>query len=128
MKKLLTMLGMLGILTLSAAAADQENQVPNEDEKMAESIYEFKLKDIQGKETELDTYKGKVLLIMNTASKCGLTPQYENGGFRISMIQKEFQVPLFHPMTLANRNLAPTRRFWNSARRIITWISPSSAR
>ena len=110
MKKLLTMLGMLGILTLSAAAADQENQVPNEDEKMAESIYEFKLKDIQGKETELDTYKGKVLLIMNTASKCGLTPQYEEMvKLQDQYDPKEFQVLAFPSNDFANRNLAPTR-------------------
>jgi glutathione peroxidase len=41
------------------------------------SIYDFKVNTIQGKETTLADYKGKVLLIVNTASKCGLTPQYE---------------------------------------------------
>ena len=40
------------------------------------SIYEFKMKDIDGKEVSLDRYKGKVLLVVNVASKCGLTPQY----------------------------------------------------
>jgi glutathione peroxidase len=43
----------------------------------AENIYSFKMKDIDGKETGLDKYKGKVLLVVNVASKCGLTPQYE---------------------------------------------------
>ena len=42
----------------------------------AESIYDIKLKDINGKDTTLAAYKGKVLLIVNVASKCGLTPQY----------------------------------------------------
>ncbi|MCR6679825.1 glutathione peroxidase, partial [Escherichia marmotae] len=32
---------------------------------------------MEGKEVSLDTYKGKVLIIANTASKCGFTPQYE---------------------------------------------------
>ena len=43
----------------------------------AESVHEFKMKDIDGKEVALSDYKGKVLLIVNVASECGLTPQYE---------------------------------------------------
>lgn len=41
------------------------------------AVYDFKADTIQGKEVSLADYKGKVLLIVNTASKCGLTPQYE---------------------------------------------------
>jgi len=40
-------------------------------------IYDFSVKDIHGKDAKLDAYKGKVLLIVNTASKCGFTPQYK---------------------------------------------------
>lgn len=43
----------------------------------ADSVHEFKVKDIQGKEVDLSAYKGKVLLIVNVASKCGATPQYD---------------------------------------------------
>ncbi len=43
----------------------------------ADTVYEFKPTNINGKETSLSTYKGKVLLIVNTASECGYTPQYE---------------------------------------------------
>lgn len=40
------------------------------------SVYDFKVKTIDGKETSLAQYKGKTLLIVNTASQCGYTPQY----------------------------------------------------
>lgn len=41
------------------------------------SVYNFNLKDIDGNEVSLEQYKGKVLMIVNVASKCGYTPQYE---------------------------------------------------
>lgn len=41
------------------------------------SLYEFTMKNIRGKDVDLDQYRGNVVLIVNTASKCGLTPQLE---------------------------------------------------
>lgn len=41
------------------------------------SVYDFKIKTIDGKTVSLDQFKGKKILIVNTASKCGFTPQYE---------------------------------------------------
>jgi len=41
------------------------------------SLYDFTVDDIHGKPVKLDRYKGKVLLIVNTASECGFTPQYK---------------------------------------------------
>lgn len=43
---------------------------------VANSIYEFKINSLEGKEIDFSKYKGKKLLIVNTASKCGKTPQY----------------------------------------------------
>lgn len=40
-------------------------------------LYEFSVKDIDGSEVDLSSYKGKVILIVNVASACGFTPQYE---------------------------------------------------
>lgn len=44
----------------------------------AQSIYDYTVKDDAGKDVSLSTYKGKVLLIVNTATKCGFTPQYKD--------------------------------------------------
>lgn len=41
------------------------------------SIYKFNAKNIDGEEVSLEKYKGKVVIVVNTASKCGFTPQYE---------------------------------------------------
>ncbi len=43
---------------------------------VANSIYDFKINGLDGKEIDFANYKGKKLLIVNTASKCGKTPQY----------------------------------------------------
>jgi glutathione peroxidase-family protein len=63
MKKLLLicLMAMMGVLTLSA-----------------QSIYDFKVKDDLGKDVSMADYKGKVLLIVNTATRCGFTPQYKD--------------------------------------------------
>ncbi|KXB90402.1 glutathione peroxidase [Megasphaera hutchinsoni] len=51
------------------------------------SVYDYSVKDILGKEVTLDAYKGKVLLIVNTASKCGFTPQYDG----LEALYKKYQ-------------------------------------
>ena len=49
-----------------------------DDAKKPTSVLDFHVKDIDGKDVDLAKYKGKVLMIVNTASQCGLTPQYKD--------------------------------------------------
>lgn len=51
------------------------------------SLYDIPLKDIDGKDTSLKAYQGKVLLIVNVASKCGFTPQYKG----LEALQKKYE-------------------------------------
>lgn len=60
----------------SAIILTRASEEPPSGEK-ADSIYSFSLKDIEGKDVSLDQYRGKVVMLVNVASKCGLTPQYE---------------------------------------------------
>jgi glutathione peroxidase len=45
---------------------------------VVKSVYEFTMKDIDGNAVSLSKYKGKVIVFINVASKCGFTPQYES--------------------------------------------------
>jgi glutathione peroxidase len=64
LKNLTATILMTGIISLAIAA------------RAADSIYDIPLKDIDGKDTSLKPYAGKVILVVNVASKCGFTPQY----------------------------------------------------
>lgn len=71
MKKLI-----LAIILIACVTTIIYSSTKNEKKNMTKSVYDFRVKTIDGKEQSLDAYKGKVLLIVNTASECGYTPQY----------------------------------------------------
>lgn len=65
--------------TLIAAAVAVALSVPAiAEEKKVTGPLSYNLKDIKGKDVDLSKYKGKVVVFVNVASKCGLTPQYED--------------------------------------------------
>ena len=81
MKKLFFLAAV--VLMMATGCNNQNNkttQVTTEPEPVVEQtsgIYDITVKDMDGSDVSLANYKGKVLLIVNVASKCGLTPQYE---------------------------------------------------
>jgi len=81
MKKSLiwTALAAVSIAVASFATMPGKNALTGtgKPEGTAKSVLDFTLKSIDGKDVSLDTYRGSVLLIVNVASKCGYTPQYQ---------------------------------------------------
>lgn len=89
---------MKNVLVLACAAlllfsckneAQNKNQAQNKTEMAIEkqNIYQFKVEDLSGNTFDFATLKGKKVIIVNTASKCGLTPQYKD----LEAIYKEYK-------------------------------------
>ena len=68
----IVVLSLLGIFFLKASGSETISE-----EQPTTTVYDFTVIDNQGNEVSLSQYKGKVLLIVNTATRCGHTPQYE---------------------------------------------------
>ncbi len=74
-----TLLALLCSSLLFVNCQSQQKKQPNPTTKSMEkqSIHQFKVEDLSGKTFDFNTLKGKKILVVNTASKCGLTPQYK---------------------------------------------------
>ncbi|MEY2705607.1 MAG: hypothetical protein RL407_1669 [Bacteroidota bacterium] len=76
-----TLLLILSIILLACGKvldrpSDASSLHPSYEPNMESTLYDFKLKDINGQEVDFSSFKGKKLLIVNVASKCGYTKQY----------------------------------------------------
>ena len=67
---------LIGAAVFAISRSSGAGSAPDTGETMG-SIYDFTLKDIDHKEVNLGQYRGKVVLVVNVASRCGFTPQYE---------------------------------------------------
>ncbi|WP_286968590.1 glutathione peroxidase [Flavobacterium sp. UBA4854] len=89
MKKILFIL--FGATVLSATGLNAQtstNKLSKKDKTMAkETIYQFKVEDLSGDTFDFASLKGKKVMIVNTASKCGLTPQYKD----LEAVYKEYK-------------------------------------
>lgn len=83
------MMFVVAALLTSCAKTDKKNETPAQQEESVatpekevamntEDIYQFKVEDLYGTEFDFSSLKGKKIMVVNTASECGLTPQYED--------------------------------------------------
>ncbi|NMH28938.1 glutathione peroxidase [Flavobacterium silvaticum] len=87
MKKIFLLL--VAVTSVHSFAQKEKNSDPPKANPAMDknSIYQFKVEDLSGKTFDFASLQGKKVIIVNTASKCGLTPQYED----LEMIYKKFE-------------------------------------
>lgn len=78
MKKILLFITILILSSCQNQAQNNTKAMEMQKPVQSQTIYQFKVTDLYGKEFDFSTLKGKKLLIVNTASECGLTPQYKD--------------------------------------------------
>ncbi|MTH16804.1 glutathione peroxidase [Flavobacterium sp. LC2016-01] len=88
MKKIVFLACSVAFLFASQVQAQTSNKKSKTEKAMAkETIYQFKVEDLSGKTFDFASLKGKKVMIVNTASKCGLTPQYKD----LEAVYKEYK-------------------------------------
>ena len=78
MKKISLFIAILILSSCQNQAQNNNKAMESQKPVQTQTIYQFKVTDLYGKEFDFYTLKGKKLLIVNTASECGLTPQYKD--------------------------------------------------
>jgi glutathione peroxidase len=78
MKKILLFITILILSSCQNQAQNNTKAMEMQKPVQSQTIYQFKVTDLYGKEFDFSTLKGKKILIVNTASECGLTPQYKD--------------------------------------------------
>ncbi|MFC0261067.1 glutathione peroxidase [Fontibacter flavus] len=77
MKKILFVFALIALACTSSIQKPSTEKPTTLDQLLMEkSLYDFKMNDINGKMVDFSQFKGKKLLLVNVASKCGYTPQY----------------------------------------------------
>lgn len=76
MKKLIVLLIASGAVLLSCKNQKSEISQTKSSQTMNKTIYDYKVEGLEGQEINFADFKGKKILIVNTASECGFTPQY----------------------------------------------------
>jgi len=88
MKNVFLALGLLFLIGCKGQTQKINMETAEKNKVMkTQNIYQFKVKDIEGKEFDFASLKGKKIMVVNTASECGLTPQYE----QLQKIYSEFK-------------------------------------
>jgi len=77
-KKIALLITILTLFSYQNQAQNNEKTMETQAPVKAETIYQFKVTDLYGKQFDFASLKGKKILIVNTASECGLTPQYKD--------------------------------------------------
>ena len=79
------------------------------------SFYDIKVKTIDGDDFDLSTFKGKKLLVVNVASKCGLTPQYK----QLEELYKEYKTQNFEVLAFPSSDFA--NQEFNDSQKILSF-------